>query len=810
MKISTPYLYALNKNVGVLNNVDITEGDDYSNDDIVLFTGSLFDKSEIAKRDFLGQRATYITITHNNYSGDIDPYWQANTLVMSKSFAKKVLNREKIASFYAVIKQLQEWAGEAFKEHEKEKLEQTEQDSDKLNELTTLLAIQSIQYQYEKVKRRAFRGEEAKQINTKYLLKYNSKAKHHQSLILRVSEMNGEKSYAMIYVEGIKGSDELIRFYEEHKNDLEQFDTDMLRDQDLNFESKIIKLQRVYDIPETWHLILLLKDNSAKTIFENNDIPDIDSIEDFVMLKNSCDQKVIKNIEKISRYRTFLEHMRSLSEDEGFLIDFSKVVASSKNSFLIGYLHGKYEGDESEKRQGLKDSKYSREILNKVYSYLWLHGKKEDSKATNLQAIITILYDFGEPVDTMDERLVCNLYYHLRNSVLQNNLSFLREFDEYDVPKKLSSEKLEEIERCIKIHADDHPRFFEFKEYLEIDTKYRGYKRDYLVLLLSLTQNSQCEKYSFSIEEVLKGQNFDKALSLESYMMSEEETDPDENGVASPIFSISEEYLPPEKQYLSKVFRSDIAESMTYIDNYMLIPQLTMPESFKCLDEKRLLDLTVMFACSFYVTGAKTLTKVISLMQKAYVKEKEGKRNWLLSVANIALGTLHECSERDPYSRKIAYFEDEKFELSYENRLVNFVDLSPYIFDDDFITIEASRNTFKKYFREVKITAEDEKKPEKYQPEENKNLYKIEKLERLFHPKYGYFSLLEREIDKSEHQLDDCSALKGSTDTNVKIPENLKRIEQELFIESCLKRNKKKQYVEACEAVKMILMSNNR
>ncbi len=810
MKIYTPYLYALDRSIGKLENVDVTDKIvDYSKDDIVLFTGSLLDKSEIAKRDILGKRATYVTVVPDDYSGEIDIFWQANTLLMPKSFAQEVLGREKIDHFQTIIQHLREWAYEAFETYEREKLKQGESNNEELKGLASLLYAQVVQYQYEKVKRRAFRGEEAKQIDTKYFLKYNPKAKYHQSLILRVSENNGEKSYAMIYAEGIKGKDELNRFYQEQKNDLEQFAMDMLGQRDFSFGEKTVKLQRVYDIPEAWHLILLLKDDSAKAVFKNDNIPDIENIKDFVMLKNNCDQKVLKDSRKISMYRSFLENMRTMSDDEVFLIDFSKVIVDSRNSFLINYLRGEHEDEGEAKIDKISKRRYPREILYKFYYYLLItyedKKKKEGDVPTNLLAIITILYGFSGTVEKMDKRLVCSLYYHLRNSIVQNGGTFLKEFDEYKAPKKLSSKELEEIERCIEINAGTHPRFSDFKKYLEDNIKHRGHKQDYLTLLLSLAQNKQCEKYRFSIKEVLLKQHFDDAFSLESHIAFKEERSSSESEA---MFSTFEENLPDR---LFFILGANTAESMTYIDNYMLIPQLAEPESFKCLNEKLLLDLAVMFACSFYASGAKTLTKAKVLIQKTYIiKNKEEKRDWLLSVANIALGTLHECSERDPYSGRFSYFDDEKFELTYEKKLEYFIKLSPYVFDDDFITIEASRNTFNKYFKKVKITAEDEEEPEKYQPEENKYLYKIEKLERLFHPKFGYFPLLEQEIDKTEHQLGNCSELRDSADINIQIIEKLKQIEQELFLESCLKRNIKRQFVEVCEAVKMILIQNNR
>ena len=430
IKRCTPNLRALSENVAFnTGNIEVVVSSlDTQKDDVVLFTGSILDKSEIDYRSVTNTVGKYFTVIPDDMNeNEVDSYWKIQTIILTKGEAEHFLSDMQIDNFSSSLKTIEAWYAEGIEEYEKNKEEEPVFDN-----FSDYQPINASNYVgMDQVS--GFRSSSS----TEYMdIKYNSKDKKGtKALIVRLSMNSDDSPMEIINVTGINNKEDLGNFFNESKRSIRKFCRSDVNEESINFNGNAVLLEKITrKIPDEMQLIVLHKNKSGKVIFDENNIDNLEKIEDFVLLKV---YKQNNNSSSIEKYRSFLENIKNYSDSQEFKNDFMRIIYKSKNAFLIRQIKHYQNKKKNLQNDELNDASF--ELLQNFYTYLitgktkYANNKENDADATPSQIVaIDAVLRSVDSIDSLNDEIIYNFYFTLRNTILKNSTSFMKLFDEYN------------------------------------------------------------------------------------------------------------------------------------------------------------------------------------------------------------------------------------------------------------------------------------------------------------------------------------------------------------------------------------------
>lgn len=642
-----------------------------SSDDILLFNGSIIDKSEIIYRSFIEQQATYFTIISDGLDeSSIDSFWHMNTIVLEASIANKILSDARIEYFLNVLATIENWTKKDVELNTIVNLEH-------YYEFNISKPINTIDYtpvnnSFLGSLASGFRGaSEEKEVI--YKIKYNSHDKKNmKAVITRFSIKQNEKSFSMVSVDNISNKEELNSFYESKQTEIDDFILSSVIKGSIIFnENEISLLNITKQIGDELYMVVSYKDNSAIALFEDDKLLKVDTIDNFALIRNYAKNDILPT--SLENYKSFAENIKKLDFSKEFQNEFSKIINKSRNTFLIRILQN---------NSGISD-----EILQNFYYYL-LEKKRIDiqngfKNTSQLNSLLMVLETTD--IENLHDKFLTNFFFYMRNSILKNNQEFLELFDEYKEQYKISISILEAIEQSLGMSNN-----------LETNDTARVYDIEYLTNIKSSMIQNNCVEYIDELNRVLDG------LSI-----SEKDFDDITEESYEQINYLPKEYLSGETLVIDQTFSEDIARQLTYIHKFLTLPFLLHKELANKLDINLILDLLTMFSIQFKANEESTLTTTKSFIQKNYLTSSinsQKKEAWRLIVANVLYKLYMKHIEYDKYSQLVAKFDIEKFDSDLDNEF-NLYDINEDSFlskthygINDYISVKAAGDKFNKFF----------------------------------------------------------------------------------------------------------------
>jgi len=649
---------------------DVEEIDsfDCSAGDIVLFTGSIIDKSEIAYRQLTNSVGQYFTIIPDSMDeSNVDIFWKTNSIVIKESFANEVLSHEKLESFMNILKSI-----ENFVSMDVEKYLQS--NTSQYTDFNQYRPVNMPEYKAED----SFLGElasgfrSASKLETIYKLKYTPKDKKGtKAVIARFSTKSDDESCRLLSIANINSEEELIAFYAQNREEIESFMISDQKETVITFENQEVVLTNISnEIGNSIYVVVSYDDKKAMALFEDDKLVDIAGINDFFLIKNYATQNIMPS--SLVTYKKFINSIKAFDFSEKFQDDFARIVNTSKNAFLIQQL------------KNLPNA--SAEMLQMFYSYLLDKKGNEQEPQNQLSSLLRVI-DTTQDLDSLPEKFIINFYFYIRNTILKNNKEFLQQFDEYQEQTKLNLDILEEIEECIGT-----------VDYEDIDSEIvhetRSYNLNYLDYLKSKMREQGCLKYLDKVAEIISDINAHE-IEYEELSTYDKPT------------SLSQELSSGETLVIRESLSQRVAEHLTYIHKFLTAPTQLETEMANKLDEQLILDLLTMWSIQSIANEETTLSMAKSFIQKNYLSgvASEEKLQWRSAVCNVIYKLYKKHIEYDKFSNLIQTINLEEFDtdlvtgfnLEKENKH-SFISKVSYSLED-FISTKASGDKFNKFFK---------------------------------------------------------------------------------------------------------------
>jgi len=757
LSIYTPDMHVLSENTGLDTHVvDVQKCTlNTHKDDIVLLTGSILDQSEINYRNLTKTEGRYFTIIPDEVQNDeIDVYWKMNTFILTKSEAEFFLAKENIENFLSSLETVESWFQE---ENENNNIE--EKTPDLLN-FSQYVPVNLDDYTaFADVS--GFRSASS----TEYMdIKYNSQDKKGtKALIVRLSLDASDNPFDVLNVSGVKNENELVKFFDSSKRAIRKFCRSERLTETISFAENEIVLERITSkIPDEYTFIVTYKDKSAKVIYDEKDISNLDETEDFVLLRtytnNSCHNT-------IDQYRKFLSFLYDPSKNytDDFLVDFLKVIRKSKNNFLIQQLAYK---DYQFNDDGENSHKYNAsDILTNFYLYLEekyntyanvVDKNVAEVKTVNQLAALMAVLKSVDDLNKLDDRFICHLYFYIRGSVLHGNSEFLSQFERYVKQYKIDMNVLNEIEDClIEYGISEDIENEDVVNIIDIKDSSRAYDYSYLERLTSLMKDTGCKKHLEKIKKLLQRKAVDNPYSYNLDNRSENEEDSLTTRHPNDIYH---DFKTPETLIVDESFSKTMAYILSFIDRVLKYPFLLTSKQKKYVDVKRIKDLTVMWSVQYRANTETTLSSTKEIIRKVYLggrNSKEKKEEWTSAILKVIHALYSQHYEYDVSTGLIEKFDvdlfdadlDKVFNHTEKDNEDSFMAKVRYSYPDDFISLKASANIFNKYFIKIQLEHDDEidlQLSKEYLDKENKVRYLIEAFEPITN-KY-FIEILEESL----------------------------------------------------------------
>ncbi|MFA7047610.1 MAG: hypothetical protein WC170_08000 [Bacteroidales bacterium] len=677
-----------------------------SSNDFLLFNGSIIDKSEIEYRNLMGEQATYFTIIPNDLDeSSVDSFWHMNTIVLKESVANEVLSTDQIESFLNILNAVDKWTTSDIAIHTNETineyldlniskpintLDYTPVNNSFLGGLAS--GFRSVSVEHEVV----------------YKIKYNSHDKKNMNAVIaRFSTKEDEKSFSIVSVGNISNKEELAKFFESKQTEIDDFILSKESIGSIAYNQIEVPLSNITkQIGNDIFMIISYEDNTAISLFENDKLLKIDTIDNFVLIKNYATDEILPS--SLKNYKSFAENVKKPYSSKEFKDEFSKIVQSSRNAFLIKTLQ--------------KNSGESSEILQTFYYYLLdkkgsytLSSSKESTQLTSLLMVLETT-----DIKNLHDKFLTNFFFYVRNSILKSNKEFLELFDEYKEQYKLNISILEEIESSLDMMNGEGNKSGD-----------RVYDINYLTQIKNYMLEKGCLEHINAVNSVLDG------LSI-----SEKHFDDVSEDSSKKINYLSKDYQSGETLIVDQTFSENIALQLTYIHKFLTHPFLREEELTNKLDVHLILDLLTMFSIQHIANEENTLTDVKSFIQKNYLTSSinsQQKNEWRFVVTNVLYKLYKLYMEYDKYSKLVTKFDIDSFDtdLYREFNLLLKIDKNSFISkalynSEDYISMKAAGDKFNKFFIN-----------------ENKRYY-IELIDRLFTNKENVIILNLIEMDNEE------------------------------------------------------------
>jgi len=335
-----------------------------SEQDILLFTGSIIDKSEIYYRELMKKEALYFTIIPDDFNEEnVDSFWHMHTIVLKESFANEVLSSEKIESFINILETVENFTSLDIEKHLKEN---ELQDDDFENYTPVNITDYQPQDDFFGELASGFRGASKEEVV--YKLNYNSyDKKGTKAVIARFSTKEDEQTCTLLSVGNIENEEELAEFYIENQDCIHNFMTSQEEESTVSFNKKDIVIKDISnDFDDKFYIVGLYndKDKNAIALFKDDKLLSIDDLDSFKLIKNYASTKVMPS--SLESYKKFLSAIQVFDDSAEFQINFSKVINSTSNKFLMKQL------------KETPDSSYM--VLQKFYNYLIDKQGNEEEK----------------------------------------------------------------------------------------------------------------------------------------------------------------------------------------------------------------------------------------------------------------------------------------------------------------------------------------------------------------------------------------------------------------------------------------------
>ena len=624
-----------------------------SKKDILLFTGSIIDKSEIHYRELINKEALYFTIINDDINEqDIDPFWHIHTIILKESFANQVLSLDKIEDFLNIIKTIKDT-------EPVDTIKYIDDIKPIYSEFNNYKPINSVDYQpkddFLGSLASGFRGIYKKEVE--YKLKYTAHDKKNmKAIIARFSSKINEKTYQLIKLTNIGSEEELSDFFSKNKDEIEIFLEEESDIKVIIFNNKEIILTNISSlIDNDIYLIISYNNKKVVVLFQNDKLETIEEIDNFLLIKNYANKDI--SLSNLENYKKFIKSIKAFDFSVEFQTIFSKIIQSTSNTFLKQQLN-KY------------DTPF--EALQNFHIYLANESKKQNQLSMLLQII-----DNTKDISTLNDKFVINFYFYIRNTVLKNNDTFLEEFDDYKKQIKIKIDILKSIEKCIGDISD-------FEEDVESNSfkDTRHYNLNYLKYLKIKMLSKNCLKYLNKLDKIL--------LEMDNSIVSFEEDIHNIDGIS----------------ILEEEFSNESIQHLTYINKFLFLP-IELEKSFvDKLNIQFLLDLITMWSIQFLASEEKNNSLIKNFIQKNYLSNrfsKEEKEKWRYITTNVIYKI---------YAKNISYnksmlvesigLEQLNSSLIYEFNLSgkhknSFISKGKYK-SDDFITLKASHNKLNKFF----------------------------------------------------------------------------------------------------------------
>ena len=601
-----------------------------SEQDILLFTGSIIDKSEIHYRELMNKEALYFTIIPDDFDEEnVDSFWHMHTIVLKESFANEVLSSDKIESFLNILETVENFTSIDIEKHLKDN---ELQDDDFENYTPVNITDYQPQDDFLGGLASGFRGASKEEVV--YKLNYNSHDKKGtKAVIARFSIKEDEPACNLLNVQNITDEQELTEFYLAHKTMIENFIFSDKTDETILFKGKGIILTNISD---KRYLIIYYKDKKSYTLFKDEDLYNIDEIERFDMYLNKYDKNKEYGASKFQEYKRFIWHIIKYKTSKDFEQVFAKIINSSHNKFLKKYLQN--------------NTYTSQEILTKFYDYIF----HEQLKIVNNQLLnfLNMLFNINDKYINDDEKTVnisnekaVNIHYFIRDSFLRNNKEFLKTFNEYIQPNQVDKHILEEIEECV---GDIDCFSYEIMDNINSDIfqKSRGYNIEYLDCLKSEMMVKGCTKHLDKITDILS--------KLTHYDIGLDNVNLDE--IAKKEYD--EKKSAQEKQ-------EEVLTHLTYIHKFLTTPTQLNTNLRDKLNINFIFKLLTMWSIQSIANKETTPSMAKSFIQKNYLTNttpKHKKIQWRFSVCNELNRLYTKYTEFDHCLNSIKSFDSEQFD----------------------------------------------------------------------------------------------------------------------------------------------------
>jgi hypothetical protein len=648
------------------------KSDEPNSNTVLLFNGSIIDKSEIEYRKLINTHATYFTIIPDNLDeNDVDLYWHMNTTILKESVANEVLSTDKIESFLNVLNTVGKWTTSDIAQYSNE-------NADEYLELNISKPINTFDY---KPTDNPFRGGLAsgfrgvsEEDEVVYKIKYNPHDKKNmKAVITRFSTKEEEQPFSIVSVGNISNKEELASFYESKQTEIDDFILSKESIGSIAYNEVEIPLSNITNqIGNDLYMVVSYKEGTAVSIFEDDKRLRIDTIDNFVLIRNYATNNILPS--SLENYKKFALNIRcAISTDSNqnevskraenydrFLTDFSKIISKSGNVFLINQL---------------KKDKSSRSILNTFYIYLLEYEKNNKDNYSQLSILLMVLK--STEVEDLHEKFLINFFFYMKNYSINRNHSFLEKFEDYKKQYKISLDTIKSIEKCIGNIDEEQPT-----------GSSRIYDIDYLYWLRSEMLFTECVEHINVIEKKIE----------ESKNHQFSFTDMDN--------SVLDKYLSVESIEVDSTPSNEV-KILTYIHQFLTHPSLLDKKLANKIDTLLILDLLTMFSIQYKANEKNTLTDVKSFIEKNYLTssvDSQEKEEWRFLVANV-LYKLYKSYVK--YNENIiAYFDIAEF----DNHLSIEFNLTPKNIDDnsfiskvsykqiDYISTKAAGDKFNKFF----------------------------------------------------------------------------------------------------------------
>jgi len=654
--------YALKKSCPNLSlSLNESTSTEASEQDILLFTGSIIDKSEIYYRELMKKEALYFTIIPDDFDEEnVDPFWHMHTIVLKESFANEVLSSERIESFLNILETVENFTSLDIEKHLKEN---ELQDDDFENYTPVNITDYQPQDDFLGGLASGFRGASKEEVV--YKLNYNGyDKKGTKAVIARFSTKEDEQTCTLLSVGNIENEEELAEFYIENQDCIHNFMTSQEEESIVSFNGKDIVIKDISNnFDDEFYLVLVYKndDKIAIALFRDDKLLTLYELHSFKLIKNYSSSNVMPS--SLKTYKNFLSSIQIFDDSEEFQTNFSKIINSTRNQFLIKQLNETPDG--------------SYLVLQEFYNYLINKQGNQEEKGTKNQisSLLRVLFS-AKDINSLNERFITNFYFYIRNSILKNNTNFLKTFDDYAKQYKLKPKILKEIEECIgTIKYDVFP-----------DT--RSWDKDYLKYLKSRMYDVKCTEHLDEINKLLIKLDKDNESIYEN-----------------PETELAEEFLDPK--LLDNSFESDkIAKHLTYIYKFLSAPTQLNTDLGNKLDVQFILNLLTMCSIQFLANEENTLSIAKSFIQKNYLSKTTAhkKVKWRFAVSRVLYKIYKESIKLNPYSAWIHSIDLDQFNtnLIKEFNLLkddenSFISNAPYKLVS-FISIKAAEDKFNKYF----------------------------------------------------------------------------------------------------------------